>query len=173
MALKWYTRARKFPQLIGRTPDGSRIPGGPYTYTQVAAGVLTAAVLAQTTWLWAHGSLLLNATMFIGLTVGAVFATGKLPPGMRNPLVLASGALNLLTPGYRLNGSALRSPKPTTSTAAAPVTVFEPVAAVRPAEPTPAVVEDTQPERLDTPAAPTMQPALTGVQRLLLGEAAS
>ena len=42
MALKWYTRARKFPQLIGRTPDGTRIPGGPYTYTQVAAGVVTA-----------------------------------------------------------------------------------------------------------------------------------
>jgi hypothetical protein len=109
MALKWYTRARKFPQLIGRTPDGTRIPGGPYTYTQVAAGVVTAVVLAQTTWLWAHGGLILNATIFIGATVGAVFAAGKLTPGMRNPIVLASGALNLMSSGYRLDGTAIRN----------------------------------------------------------------
>ena len=54
--MKWYTRARKFPQLIGRTPDGTRIPGGPYTYLQVAAGVGMAAVLAATTGLWARGA---------------------------------------------------------------------------------------------------------------------
>ncbi|NHB86148.1 hypothetical protein G7085_20930 [Tessaracoccus sp. HDW20] len=114
--MKWYTRARKFPQLIGRTPDGTRIPGGPYTYTQVAAGVGTAIVMAQTTWLWAHGSLLLNATIYIGAVIGAVIATGKLPPGMRNPLVLATGALNLLKPGYRIGGAAIPHPKPTTAT---------------------------------------------------------
>ena len=90
MALKWYTRARKFPQLIGRTPDGTRIPGGPYTYTQVAAGVVTAVVLAQTTWLWAHGGLILNATIFIGATVGAVFAAGTLMlEGEEKPLLPA------------------------------------------------------------------------------------
>jgi len=27
--VKWYTRARRFPQLIGKTPDGARLWGGP------------------------------------------------------------------------------------------------------------------------------------------------
>lgn len=172
MALKWYTRARKFPQLIGRTPDGTRIPGGPYTYTQVAAGVVTAVVLAQTTWLWAHGGLILNATIFIGATVGAVFAAGKLTPGMRNPIVLASGALNLMSSGYRLDGTAMRDPKPNTATAAGPVTVFIPAPPL--AKPITAPVEPVAvpaPIRGLPSPAPVPGPALSSVQRLLLGEA--
>ena len=173
MALKWYTRARKFPQLIGRTPDGTRIPGGPYTYTQVAAGVVTAVVLAQTTWLWAHGGLILNATIFIGATVGAVFAAGKLTPGMRNPIVLASGALNLMSSGYRLDGTAIRNPKPNTATAAGPVTVFIP--APQPAKPAAVVERVAVPApvraRPATAPRPVPGPALSSVQRLLLGEA--
>ena len=174
MALKWYTRARKFPQLIGRTPDGTRIPGGPYTYTQVAAGVVTAVVLAQTTWLWAYGGLILNATIFIGATVGAVFAAGKLTPGMRNPIVLASGALNLMSTGYRLNGTAIATPKPNTATAAGPVTVFIPAPTL--AKPITAPVEPVAvpaPIRAlpATEPRPVPGPALSSVQRLLLGEA--
>jgi len=172
MALKWYTRARKFPQLIGRTPDGTRIPGGPYTYTQVAAGVVTAVVLAQTTWLWAHGGLILNATIFIGATVGAVFAAGKLTPGMRNPIVLASGALNLMSSGYRLDGTAMRDPKPNTATAAGPVTVFIPAPPL--AKPITAPVEPVAvpaPIRGLPSPAPVPGPALSSVQRPLLGEA--
>jgi hypothetical protein len=175
MALKWYTRARKFPQLIGRTPDGTRIPGGPYTYTQVAAGVVTAVVLAQTTWLWAHGGLILNATIFIGATVGAVFAAGKLTPGMRNPIVLASGALNLMSSGYRLDGTAIRNPKPNTATAAGPVTVFIPAPTL--AKPTttpltePVAVPAPIPVLPATEPRPVPGPVLSSVQRLLLGEA--
>lgn len=176
MALKWYTRARKFPQLIGRTPDGTRIPGGPYTYTQVAAGVVTAVLLAQTTRLWAHGSLMLNATIFIGATVGAVIAAGKLPPGMRNPLVLASGAINLMTSGYRLDGAPVPQRKVSRGTAIGPVTVFE---ASEPRQlelaPVVAAVEELVPlDQLMEPAItppPVARPALTNVQRLLLGEA--
>ena len=176
MALKWYTRARKFPQLIGRTPDGTRIPGGPYTYTQVAAGVVTAVVLAQTTWLWAHGGLILNATIFIGATVGAVFAAGKLTPGMRNPIVLASGALNLMSSGYRLNGTAIATPKPNTATAAGPVTVFIPAPPLA-KHPVPATAVEPVAVPAPIPALPATEPrpvpgpALSSVQRLLLGEA--
>ena len=173
MALKWYTRARKFPQLIGRTPDGTRIPGGPYTYTQVAAGVVTAVVLAQTTWLWAHGGLILNATIFIGATIGAVFAAGKLTPGMRNPIVLASGALNLMSSGYRLDGTAIRNPKPNTATAAGPVTVFIPAPPLAPitAPVEPVAVPAPIPVLPATEPRPVPGPALSSVQRLLLGEA--
>ena len=170
MALKWYTRARKFPQLIGRTPDGTRIPGGPYTYTQVAAGVGTAIVMAQTTWLWAHGSLLLNATIYIGAVIGAVIATGKLPPGMRNPLVLATGALNLLNSGYRLNGAAIPQPKQTAATTPGPITVFE-ADQTGPDETQPAddggPTNEVDAHELQQPG---QVPELTGVQRLLLGK---
>ena len=31
---RFYTRSRKFPRLIGRLHDGTKIPGGPYTVTQ-------------------------------------------------------------------------------------------------------------------------------------------
>ena len=169
MALKWYTRARKFPQLIGRTPDGTRIPGGPYTYTQVAAGVGTAIVMAQTTWLWAHGSLLLNATIYIGAVIGAVIATGKLPPGMRNPLVLATGALNLLNSGYRIGGAALPHPKPTTATTPGPITVFE-ASQTGPDDTQPAG-DDGQSDGVEVlELQPRQVPELTGVQRLLLGK---
>ena len=175
MALKWYTRARKFPQLIGRTPDGTRIPRGPYTYPQVPAGVVAAVVLAQTTWLWAHGGLILNATIFIGATVGAVFAAGKLTPGMRNPIVLASGALNLMSSGYRLDGTAIRDPKPNTATAAGPVTVFIPAPPLAKPITTPLTEPVAVPAPIPvlpaTEPRPVPGPALSSVQRLLLGEA--
>lgn len=53
--VKWYTKARRFPQLLGRAPDGTRIPFGPYTMTQaIGAGavIFAAKVLSG---LWAHG----------------------------------------------------------------------------------------------------------------------
>lgn len=171
MALKWYTRARKFPQLIGRTPDGARIPGGPYTYTQIAAGAGTAIVLAQTTWLWAHGSsLLVNAAIYIGATLGAVFAAGKLPPGMRNPFVLATGALNLLSAGYRVDGSAIPTPKPCASTSAGPVTIFETSPQTQPEPPTGEPSGSEEQDEVEPPPL-TSPAALTSVQRILLGEA--
>ena len=40
--VRWYTRARKSPQLIGNTPDGAKLWGGPYTYRQ---GIGAAVVL--------------------------------------------------------------------------------------------------------------------------------
>ena len=64
--VKWYTRARRFPQLIGKTPDGATIWGGPYTYTQVIAGVAFIVIGSKTTWLWGHFGLLGNALILVG-----------------------------------------------------------------------------------------------------------
>lgn len=47
MIVRVYTQARRFPRLVGKMPNGSRIPGGPYTFSQftgVALG-LTITVL--------------------------------------------------------------------------------------------------------------------------------
>jgi hypothetical protein len=49
-----YTKARRFPLVIGKLPGGGRIPGGPYSLHQIGAMVLAAIVLKQTSAIWAH-----------------------------------------------------------------------------------------------------------------------
>ena len=34
--VKMFTKARNFPQLIGKAPDGRKIPGGPYSWARVS-----------------------------------------------------------------------------------------------------------------------------------------
>lgn len=178
MSLKWYTRARRFPQLIGRTPDGTRIWGGPYTYTQVGVSAAVAVLLSRTTWLWAHGGLILNAVLFIGICVATVILTGKLPPGFRNPLVLASGVMNLFTTGYHGGGHRLHT-KTARPDVMSPVIIYETSAPVRVPDPQPTPAT-TKVEPLLAPTARRRffghgnglvqpQPALSNVQRLLLG----
>lgn len=91
---KWFTGARKFPQLIGRTPDGGKLWGGPYTITQVVVAAIGALVLWNTSWLWMRFSLMGNLLAGPGVLVGIVWAVGKLPFGMRNPLIVGSGWLS-------------------------------------------------------------------------------
>ncbi len=162
---KWFTGARKFPQLIGRTPDGTKLWGGPYTITQVVLFVVGAIVLWNTTWLWARFSFTWNLIVGPGALVALVWAAGKLPFGMRNPLVVGSGWLGAVE---RLISDSrpvrLRRPHLASgavlmiaSTEADSVPAATPVAAdasITPAAPVPAD---------EAPAA-----ALTGVQQLLL-----
>jgi hypothetical protein len=49
-----YTRARKHPLVIGKLPGAGRLPGGPYTITQVMTMVITFGLLVMTKDLWAH-----------------------------------------------------------------------------------------------------------------------
>lgn len=93
MEAKWFTGARRFPQLIGRTPNGSKLPGGPYTITQMGVAVVMLWLLWNSTWLWARFGLIGNLVAGLGLLVGSVYAAGRLPFGMRNPLVVGSGWL--------------------------------------------------------------------------------
>lgn len=89
--VRWYTRARRFPQLIGKTAGGQRIWGGPYTMTQVLAVAVVGFVGWQTIGLWGHMGVG-NVMVLAGAIVGAVIVAGRIPPGVRNPLVLARGA---------------------------------------------------------------------------------
>lgn len=117
--VKWYTRARRFPQLIGKTPDGATIWGGPYTYTQVIAGVGFVVIGSKTTWLWGHFGLIGNALILLGCAYGLVVLLGRLPIGSRNPMSVGAGAVRALsspTQGH-LGGAPvrIRRPRPTRS----------------------------------------------------------
>jgi len=112
--VKWYTRARRFPQLIGKTPDGATIWGGPYTYTQVIAGVAFIVIGSKTTWLWGHFGLIGNALILLGCAYGLVVLLGRLPIGSRNPISVGFGAIRALsspTQGH-LGGAKVRIRRP-------------------------------------------------------------
>ncbi|MBT1187888.1 hypothetical protein HET69_28855 [Streptomyces sp. CJ_13] len=49
-----YTRARRHPLVIGKLPGAGRLPGGPYTITQVMTMVISFGLLVMTRDLWAH-----------------------------------------------------------------------------------------------------------------------
>lgn len=163
--VRWYTRARRFPQLIGRTPDGTKIWGGPYTVTQVVGAGLVLVVGLKTSWLWARSDLLTNAFILIAVTVGTLFALGRIPVGSRNPVSVAAGAFRAFAAPRtgRLAGQPIRIRRPR-----------------RPRRPAPVLIAHdrlpgTQPQSEATPA-PTAEPVaapvpprqpLTGIQSLL------
>jgi len=162
--VRWYTRARRFPQLIGRTPDGARIPGGPYTITQVATAGVLMLIALKTTSLWAHYGLLANGLLLAGVVYGVVFLLGKIPLGSRNPLAIAAGAWRALTSPStgRLGGRPVRLRGP--HRVQHRMTVFLPAAAPTAAAPEPTATVPPAPA-----AEPLAAPAPAGTQ---LGEQA-
>lgn len=185
--VRWYTRARRFPQLIGKTPTGGSIWGGPYTFTQVGVGVGAIVIGVQTTWLWGHFGLLGNVVILLGVAYGLVVLVGKLPIGSRNPLSMAAGALKAFSAPAQgnLGGVPLRIRRPhharsrliiTTNTPTlddieVPQTTRRtPASAAEELLPEPAKAEVStrlRPTRASVRTSPSPTPALTGVQRLL------
>jgi hypothetical protein len=111
--VKWYTRARRFPQLIGRTPDGARIPGGPYTLTQAVAAGLILVIGLNTMGIWARFGLI-GTIVTLTVTWTAVWLLGRIPVGSRNPLSVATGLAHAVgaPPTGRLGGHAVRVRRP-------------------------------------------------------------
>ena len=91
--VRFYTRARRFPQLIGKTPDGFKLPGGPYTYTQAMVGAAMLWLGSSTFGMWGRFGLIGNFIVLIAVTYAVVFALGQLPMGGRSPLSAATGLL--------------------------------------------------------------------------------
>jgi hypothetical protein len=108
--VRWYTRARRFPQLIGRTPDGTRIPFGPFTFTQVIGVGVFLFVAMNTVSLWGRFDVIGNAVVLATTTLGLAFGLGRIPVGARNPLSLLEGTLRALSaPGSgTVNGRPVR-----------------------------------------------------------------
>jgi hypothetical protein len=109
---KFYTKARRIPMLVGKLPSGGRIWGGPYTITQVGAGAVVAFALWKTAPLWAQLGGFMNIVVAVGVVVGVVWATGKLPSSGRNPVALVMDAMNLTSSPGRLHGGQVALPKP-------------------------------------------------------------
>lgn len=194
--VRWYTRARRFPQLIGKTASGGQIWGGPYTYTQVAVGAISLVVGLKTTWVWGRFGTIGNAVVVLGVSYGLVFLTGRLPVGARNPFAVGAGLLRALSaPSQgRLNGSPLRLRRPhraRSRVVIAPATSTVPIVLVPDGRRVPRAAKAArasrrrQREEGQRPAAPpqlrptpatsrrSATPALTGVQRLLASAATS
>lgn len=167
--VKWYTRARRFPQLIGRTPDGATIWGGPYTYTQVAVGVIGVVVGAKTAWLWGRFGLIGNALVLLGVVYGLVLLVGRLPIGSRNPLSVAAGMLRALSaPAQgRVAGRAVRPARQRRISSRLVIT--EPPDSAAPRVTAAARTPAADRARIPVRPARVAAPALTGVQRLLAG----
>lgn len=162
--VRWYTRARRFPQLIGRTPDGTKIWGGPYTVTQVLGAGTVLVVGLKTTWLWARADLFTNAFLLIAATLGTLFALGRIPIGSRNPVSMVAGAVRaFFAPRTgRLAGQPVRPRRPKSMRRPVRVVVAHgpaPVPESAAAEPTvhPSTAQQTDQDRRP----------LTGLQSLL------
>jgi hypothetical protein len=104
-----YTKARRFPLVIGKLPGGGRIPGGPYSLHQIGAMVVAAIVLKQTSAIWAHFGLL-NLVVFVAVPYGLAFALRHARIDKRSPIWAAVGWLSYLSAprGGRLRGRPLR-----------------------------------------------------------------
>ncbi len=81
---RFYTRSRRFPKMIGRMTDGSRIPGGPYTLTQVGFGGVALLVLLVTRTQWSTGVVLLDLALTVGVAWGVTWLVGLIPMTRRN-----------------------------------------------------------------------------------------
>jgi hypothetical protein len=72
-----YTRARRSPLVIGKLPGAGRLPGGPYTITQIVTMVVVFVVLITTKAIWAYfgpGDVLILIVVPWGLAFGLRYA---------------------------------------------------------------------------------------------------
>jgi hypothetical protein len=156
-----YTRARKHPLVIGKLPGAGRVPGGPYTITQIVTMVAVFLLLVLTRQLWAHFGAL-DVLVMVVLSWGLAWVLryarldGRDPArALRSLLVYAS------TPADgRLSGRPQHHRRPRLAVAVCTVRVRGPVRSA------PATLEDGS----GGPASATVggaRAARTGLQSLL------
>ncbi|MET7604910.1 hypothetical protein ABZS96_20765 [Streptomyces avermitilis] len=160
-----YTRARKHPLVVGKLPGAGRLPGGPYTITQIVTMVVVFGLLAITQALWAHFGLA-NILIMIALPWGLAWVLryaridGRDPArALRSLLIYASAPA-----GGRLAGRPQRHPRPQLSRTTATVRTVGGCASDGPApppqRPQAAAAPQTRPARRPTSAAvPSARPA--------------
>lgn len=93
---RWYTSALKIPRLIGKLPSGERLWGGPYTLTQVTAGVGVFVVGIKTMGWWGYSNLFTNGMTLLAVSAIVLFLVGQIPSSGVNPAVLIQGSLSQL-----------------------------------------------------------------------------
>lgn len=108
---RFYTAARRFKQVLGSLPDGTKIPGGPYTYGQVGilAGVLIVGWITR--GIWGSGSVIGDFIILLAVAVGATILAGKLPGSRRKATGIMGSIWALLFhagPGGHYKGRPLK-----------------------------------------------------------------
>ena len=114
-----YTRARKFPKLIGKFPNGQEIPGGPYTRVQVGV-LITSSLLYFLYFKLAHPTVLHSLPLWLAVTVAAMIMARRIGFAMARP---TSRLLWLVRP--HLYRAPLSTGGRTTQTSSAPVSTGE------------------------------------------------
>lgn len=92
-----FYRTTKYPKVMGRFYDGTKIPGGPYTMTQGVIGAIALFIALQTSSLWAQGNILLDLPLGALLVWSAAWVAGRIRVGNRNPAVLLMGLFHAST----------------------------------------------------------------------------
>ena len=179
---RFYTRSRKFPRLIGRLHDGTKIPGGPYTVAQSIVAAVLLALGLVTRGLWGTGTILVDIPIVLLVAWGGAWGAGRLPATRRNVASILLGAFGAvfspaageyqeqtvrLRPPHFAGGTTTISGTAATSTTTRPQTTGTPA----PVLPTPAiaVVEETHAAAAELVSAGTAsaRTPVTGVERLL------
>ncbi len=169
-----YTKARRAPLVHGvvRSVNGGpnfRLPFGPYTGTQLAAIVISVALLVLSRPLWGgHGPA--DVVVLVAVPAGAAVAMRHLHIDGRNPAAAAASvALMLTSPRWgRFHGRPLRPARPWYD--APRVTLTSPAPGADPAAlpvPTPARTEQRTPPSAAAVGPATPAPMASGVQALL------
>jgi len=112
--VKFFTRARRFPQMLGKTPDGKKLPGGPYTLTQFTGAGVAGLLLAGTRNLWGRFGLVPNLMILLTVMVVVVVGLGRIPLGSRSPVSMLLGLISALSAPRtgRISGRVLRMRNP-------------------------------------------------------------
>lgn len=92
-----FYRTTKYPKVMGRFYDGTKIPGGPYTMTQGVVGAIALFVALQTSSLWGRGNIILDLPIGALFVWGAAWVAGRIRVGNRNPAVLLLGLFRAAT----------------------------------------------------------------------------
>lgn len=175
---RFFTRSRRFRKFLGRLPDGTKLPGGPYTITQglVLAVVLIIACITQ--GLWGTGTPFVDFPLAGAFAWAAAWGAGRIPMTRRNLFSVITGGLTAMLrtsagsyrgaplrirPPHQATGKSFIGKAPSRPVAPAPA---EPVIAPTPA-PAPAAAAAPQPAQT-LPAGVTARPALSGVTAMLL-----
>ncbi len=178
---RFYTRSRRFPKMIGRMNDGSRIPGGPYTLTQVGVGGAVLLVMLVTRGLlWSTGEILIDLLVTAVIAFATTWLVGRIPMTRRNLLfAFLDGAAAMFKPfGGKYQGQTIRLAQPHAAGGGSQLLSPRPARpAPSPATPDPAPTAQpasiSQPRRQRRDTAPAAAPAVmqhrpeTGVERLL------
>jgi hypothetical protein len=180
---RFYTRAHRFPKMVGRMHDGTRIPGGPYTLAQAGVGGIILLIALITRAKWGTGNILFDLPMIVGFAWGGAWLAGRIPSTRRNLLHVITGAIGAMrrpvAGKYRGAPVQLRKPHSVHGRTGIRLTTSTPAAAIPPRAASPArlpstpalsqagdelrvVVVDTTGQQQQP-----RTPALSGVERLL------